>query len=193
MMKKRFLIFALVLLGYHTSFSQCEIIIDAVDEFDSTKVISAQIVSFGYLVPSNFETVDGPLLIEEAKMLFSYTESDSINAFIMTIAVPEFKYQPVESGFNVLFKMSDSTVVEAVYNVPSKGVFDKRINMQVYQHALIIPFELFFRLTEAKIEKIRINYPKQKRTFHLSEEQQQAVLEAIRCVGEASGYYPLRP
>ncbi len=194
MMMKRLLVLALLfVLGYNPSFSQCEIVIDSVDEFDSTRVVSAQVVSFGYLIPSNFETVDGALMIEEAKMLFSYTESDSLNAFIMTIAVPEYKFQTVEKGFNVLLKLSDSTLVESVYNVPDKGFFDKKINMRVYQHAVIIPFELFFRLTEAKIEKMRIVYPNQKRTFHLSKEQQEAILEAIRCVGEAVGYYPLRP
>jgi hypothetical protein len=193
-MMKKFLVFVfLAFLGLQTTFAQCDIVIDAVDEFDSTKVVSAQIVSFGYMIPSNYETVDGPLLIEEAKMLFSYTESDSLNAFIMTIAVPEFSYQKVETGFNVLLKLSDSTLVESVYNVPDKGFFDKKINMRVYQHALIIPFELFYRLTEAKIEKMRIIYPKKKRTFHLSEEQQEAILEAIKCVGEASGYYPIKP
>jgi len=117
-MKKLLVFILLFVLGYHPSFAQCDIVIDAVDEFDSTKVVSAQVVSFGYMIPSNFETVDGPLLIEEAKMLFSYAESDSINAFIMTIAVPEFNYQKVETGFNVMLKLSDSTVVETVYNVP---------------------------------------------------------------------------
>lgn len=193
MMKRLLILTLLFVLGYNPSFSQCDIAIDAVDEFDSTKVVSAQIVSFGYLIPSNFETADGPLLIEEAKMLFSYTESDSINAFIMTIAVPEYTYQKVETGFNVMLKLSDSTVVETIYNVPDKGFFDKRINMRVYQHALIIPFELFYRLTDAKIEAMRITYPKKKRTFQISAEQQEAILEAIRCVGEASGYYPIRP
>ena len=192
-MKKILISAALFVAGVFPAFSQCDIIIDEVDEFDSTRVVSAQVVSFGYLIPSNFETVDGPLLIEQAKMLFTYTESDSINAFVMTIAVPEYDFQPVEKGFNVLLKLSDSTLVESVYNVPDKGFFDKRINMRVYQHACIIPFELFFRLTEARIEKMRIVYPKQKKTFHLSEEQQEAIRDAIRCVGERIGYYPIRP
>lgn len=190
MMKKLLFILILSLIGLNTGMAQCEIAIDSVDEFDSTRVVSSQLVSFGYMIPSNYETADGPLLIEEAKMLFSYTEDDSLNAFIMTIAVPEFKFQTVEKGFNVLFKLSDSTVVEAIYNVPDKGFFDKRINMRVYQHACIIPFDMFFRLTEAKIEKMRIVYPKQKRTFHLSAEQQDAIRDAIRCVGREIGYYP---
>ena len=188
-MKKLFFLFFGFFLVLNQAAAQCEIAIDEVDEFDSTRVVTAPLVSFGYLIPSQYETSEGSLMVAEAQMLFSYSEKDSIKSFFMTIAIPEFKFQAIETGFNVLIKLSSGEVI-SLYNVMEKGFFDKRINMRVYQHTCIIPFDLYFELTEATIEKVRIIYPKQKRTLLLSEQQQKAIQDAMRCVGNAIGYYP---
>ena len=188
-MKKLFFLFSFLFLLTNQAIAQCEIAINEIDEFDSTRIVSAPLVSFGYMIPSEYETIDGALLVEEAQMLFSYSEKDSIRSFFMTIAVPEFKFQPVKTGFNVLIKLSDGQVL-SLYNNMEKGFFDKRINMRVYQHTCVIPFDLYFQLTDLTIEKVRIIYPNQKRTLVLSEEQQLAIRAAMRCVGDAIGYYP---
>jgi len=188
-MKKFFFLFSFLLLFASQATAQCDIALNEIDEFDSTRVVSAPLVSFGYMIPSEYETEEGSRLVEEAKMLFSFSEGDSISAFFMTLAIPEFKLQPIETGFNVFMKLSDGEVVR-LYNVPDKGFFDKRINMRVYQHTCVIPFELYYRLTDVMIEKVRINYPNQKRTIIVSKRQQEAIRDAIRCVGRWTGYYP---
>lgn len=169
----------------------CTIGFDTVDEFDSTRVVGAELVNLGYLIPSKFETVDGPKLIEEAKALFMYTESDSIDGFFLTFAAAEYEFEKADKGFNVLIKLANGDV-EALYNIPDKGAFDKTTNMRVYQHTCAIPFEIYFKIATYPIEKIRISYQRYNKVIDVTAQQQQQLLKAIQCVGQQVDYFPLR-
>lgn len=181
----------LILLSVDLS-AQCEVAFDEIDEFDSLRTVASNPVALGYMIPSLYETVDGPKLIEEGKAIVMYSENDTINSFFLTLAIPEYSYQPIESGFNVLMKLSDGEVI-SFYNVPDRGTFDNTTNMRLYQHTCIVPLDMFYRLTFSTIEAIRIQYKKIKRTFKLSEEQQLAIREAVQCVGRQVDLYPVKP
>ena len=185
--------FFLLLLILSTNLSaQCELAIDEIDEFDSLRIVASHPVSFGYLIPSLFETMDGPSMIEEGKAIMMYSQNDSVNSFFLTLAIPEYSLQPIKSGYNVLMKLSDGEVI-TFYNVPDNGTFDKTTNMRLYQHTCVIPLDMYYRLTFSTIEMIRIEYKKAKRTFKLSEEQQLAIREAFQCVGQEVELYPIKP
>lgn len=182
-----------VLLLFSTGLSaQCELAFDEIDEFDSLRTVASQTVAFGYMIPSLYETIDGPSLIEEGKAVVMYSENDSINSFFLTLAIPEYTYQPIQAGFNVLMKLSDGEVIP-FYNVPDRGTFDKETNMRIYQHTCVVPLDMYYRLTFSTIEAIRIEYQKIKRTFKLTEEQQLAIREAVQCVGQRVELYPIKP
>ena len=172
--------------------AQCEIAFDEIDEFDSLRTVASQPVAFGLMVPSLFETIDGPTLIEEGKAFVMYSENDSINSFFLNLAVPEYSYRSIKPGFNVLMKLSDGEVI-SFYDVPDRGTFDKTTNMRLYQHVCVIPLDMFYRLTFSTIEAIRIQYKDHKRTFKLSEEQQAAIRDAMQCVGKTVDLYPVKP
>lgn len=185
-----FLLFGCV-LGTSPLNGQCEYPIDTVDVFDSTRLIAFHPITIGYLVPSQMETDDGPLMIEEAKMAFTFTQNDSLDAFFFSLLVAERGYNPIGNGFNVLFKLNNDQIVP-LYNVPDRGSFDKRTNMRIYQHMLLIPHDVFYNLTHHTIELIRINYRNRKRTIELTPEQQEALRDAIRCIGEAVELFPIK-
>jgi len=172
--------------------AQCKVAFDEIDEFDSLRTVASDPVSFGFMIPSLFETIDGPKLIEEGKAIVIYSENDSINSFFLTLAIPEYTYQPIKAGVNVLLKLSDGEVI-SFYNVPDRSFFDKTTNMRLYQHTCIVPLDMYYRLTFSTIESIRIQYEKIKRTFKLSEEQQLAIREAVQCVGKQVELYPVKP
>lgn len=185
--------FWLVLLLLSVDLSaQYEVAFDEVDEFDSLRTVASNSIAFGYMIPSLYETVNGPKLIEEGKAIVMYSENDSINSFFLTLAIPEYTYEPIEAGFNVLMKLSDGEVI-SFYNVPDRGTFDESTNMRHYQHTVVVPLDMFYRLTFSTIEAIRIEYKKQKRTFKLTEEQQLAIREAMQCVGRQVALYPVKP
>lgn len=169
----------------------CSLAFDSIDEFDSTRVVGAELVNLGYIIPSKFETVDGPKMVEEAKALFMYTQSDSIDGFFLTLATTEYEFEKAEKGFTVLVKLSNGDV-EALYNVPDKGTFDKSTNMRVYQHTCAVPFEIYFKIATHRIEKIRISYKKRNKVLDVSSRQQKELLKAIQCVGRKVGYFPIR-
>lgn len=191
-MIKHFFWPVLLLLFVGDLSAQCEIAFDEIDEFDSLRTVASQSVAFGYMIPSLYETVDGPTLIEEGKAFVMYSENDSINSFFLTLAIPEYTYQPIEAGFNVLMKLSDGEVI-SFYNVPDRGTFDNTTNMRHYQHTVVVPLDMYYRLTFSTIEAIRIQYKNIKRTFKLSEKQQTALRKAMQCVGEQVGLYPVKP
>lgn len=172
--------------------SQCEDIFDKIDEFDSTRVVMAQTVNIGYMIPSMFETENGAKMIEQAKLLFTYTEGDSINSFFMTLATAEYSYLSIENGDNVLIKLSDDEVIP-LFTVSDRGEFDRTTNMRVYLHTCLIPLDLFYRLTHVYIEKIRINYKGKDSTIEILPKQQEAIRNAVRCVGKASNLFPIKP
>ncbi len=174
--------------------AQCKFALDEVDPFDSTRLVMSRPLSIGNLIPSRFETVDGPKIIDEAKLAFSHSESDqdSINSFFLTIVAPEYEFQPIEAGKNVLLAFADSTVI-ALQNFPDRGTFNTDTNMRMYQHTCIVPLDVFYRLSFSEVIMIRIRYDHRKRTIPLSKAQQKALKEAVICVGEAVGFVPSKP
>lgn len=172
--------------------AQCEIVLNEFDAFDSVRTVAAAHVNMGLMIPSLFETVDGPKIIEQGKAMFMYSEKDSISSFFMLFAISEYGYHPIDSGQNVMIKLSDGEVI-ALHNFPDDGQFDKSTNMRVYSHACVVPLDLFYRLTDTHIEQIRINYKKKKQTIKLSKEQQEAIRAAVECVGTEVGVYPVKP
>jgi hypothetical protein len=171
---------------------QCKLSTDVVDEFDSTRLVTSQAITVGYLIPSRVETASGPKMVEEAKLMFTFTQNDSIDVFFITLAALEREYLPIEKGYNVLLLLSSKEVVP-LYNVPDRGQFDAKSNMRVYQHTCIVPLDLFYNLTHHDIDKIRIEYRGSKHTISLLPEQQEAVRRAVRCVGEAVNLFPVKP
>ncbi|MCB0549396.1 MAG: hypothetical protein KDD19_17605 [Phaeodactylibacter sp.] len=174
--------------------AQCKYAIDEVDPFDSTRLVMSQPLSVGNYIPSLFETTKGPKIIDEAKMVFSHSESDqdSINSFFLTIVAPEYNYHPIEAGKNVLLAFADSTVI-ALQNFPDRGTFNSDTNMRMYQHTCIVPLDIFYRMTYSEVVAIRIRYDNKKRTILLSKAQQKALKAAVQCVGEAVGFMPNKP
>lgn len=173
-------------------YGQCELIHNQVDEFDSTRTVASKPVNIGYIIPSNFETGDGPSMIEEAKLMFSYSENDSIHAFFLIIGVQEREYLRIDNDFNVLIMLEDDQIIELM-NFSDQGVFDPKTNMRLYQHTCSVPLDLFYALTHLKLAKIRINYRTYKHTLELSGRQQEAFRAAVRCVGEALDMIQIRP
>ncbi len=171
---------------------QCEYPIDSVDVFDSTRLVAFKPITIGFLIPSQMETEDGPLMIEEAKMMFTFTQNDSLDAFFLSLLVAERGYNPIGNGFNVFFKLNNGQIV-GLYNVPDRGTFDERTNMRIYQHMLLVPHDVFYNLTHHTIELIRINYQNMKKTIEVHPTQQEKLREAIRCIGEAVGLFPIKP
>ena len=174
--------------------AQCKFAADEIDPFDSTRLVMSRPMSVGNYIPSRFETAKGPKIIDEAKVVFSHSESDqdSINSFFLTIVAPEYEYQPIESGKNVLLAFADSTVI-ALQNFPDRGTFNTDTNMRMYQHTCIVPLDVFYRMTYSEVIMIRIRYDSKKRTIPLSKEQQKALKLAVQCVGDAVGFMPNKP
>lgn len=191
-MRKAWLLPLLFLLLAEWANAQCKPSIDEVDPFDSVRTVAGKTVNIGKLVPSKFETIDGPKLIEEAKLMFVHSEKDSIRAFFLVLAIQEWEYQKVDNDFNVLIRLDDGQIIELM-NFSDQGTFDPATNMRLYQHTCLVPMDLFFALTHFKIEKIRINYRESKRTLDLNEAQQEAFRKSVRCVGAAIGMVPTLP
>ena len=186
--------FALWICLLPTSYAgaQCKVALDEIDPFDSLRTVVSQSVTIGNQVPSKFETADGPKLIEEAKVLFTYTEKDSIRSFFLVLGIQEWEYHRIDSEYNVLLMLDDGQVVELM-NFSDQGVFDPQTNMRLYQHTCLIPIDLFYALTHFKVQKIRINYRTEKRTVDIQPAQQNALRNAVRCVGERIGMSPVKP
>ena len=177
---------------WNTAQGQCKVAIETVDEFDSTRLVVAQPINVGYMIPSNHRTADGMLMVEEAKLLFSFTENDTMGAFFLTIAAAERDYFSIDKGYNVYLMMADSTLLELM-DYPDKGVLDEKTLMRIYTHTCVAPVDFFYHLAEVYIDRIRITYKEHKRTIRLLPEQQEAIRSAIRCVGEKLFFYPFRP
>jgi hypothetical protein len=180
------------LLWVNAAFGQCKVAIETIDEFDSTRLVVAQPVNVGYMIPSNHRNADGMLMVEEAKLLFSFTENDTMGAFFLTIAAAERDFFSIEKGYNVYLMMADSTLLELM-DYPDKGVFDDNTLMRIYTHTCVAPVDFFYLMADVYIDRIRITYKEHKRTIRLLPEQQEAVRSAIRCVGEKLQFYPFRP
>ncbi len=169
-----------------------DIAFDEVDPFDSIRTVASQTVALGYLIPSRFETVDGPKIIEEAEAILIYTENDSISGFFFNLVMPEYKLQPISAGINVKLLLDDESVI-GFYNFPDEGEFDRTINMRLYQHTCAIPLDYYYKLAYHKVAQIRVEYERQNRTLILNTKQQEALRTAIQCVGWQIGLYPINP
>lgn len=178
----------------HALQAQCEFAADTIDPFDSTRLIISKPMPIGLLIPSLYETVDGPKIIEEAEIAFSFMEGDvdSINSFFLTIAAPEYDFQKIEAGRNVIIAFEDTSAVQLL-NYPDRGVFSKETNMRIYQHTCIVPIDVLYRMAAYDVLGIRIRYEGQKRTIMLNEDQQKALRQAVICASEAAGFSPLNP
>jgi hypothetical protein len=220
-MKQVYLIFFFMAFKTATGWAQCDISTDVVDEFDSIQTVISKPINVGYTIPSNFQTAEGYKMIEEGKILFTYTQSDSINGFFLVLGLAEREFYNFEEGYNVLVKLKDPSkqggsklnrqdaVIKAAldsvkekspeddiigfYTIPDRGNFDKQTNMRIYTLTCVIPIELVFSLTYYRIEKIRVNYKGYKHTIVLSNAQQDAIAKAVKCVGEAAKLFPVKP
>jgi hypothetical protein len=172
--------------------AKCDLAFDEVDPFDSLRTVGTKPIALGLMQPSLFEESDGPRLVEEAKALVMFSQNDSINSFFLTLFVPEYGFHKVETGFTVLAMLEDEEII-GFYNVPDEGVFDKEINMRVYQHTAVVSLDNFNRLVSRRIQVLRIEYKDHRRTIMLTEEQQKKLQKALICVGRAVGLYPLKP
>lgn len=170
----------------------CPIAFDEVDPFDSLRTIATETVALGYLIPSKYETVDGPKIIEEAEAILIYSENDSISGFFFNLVMPEYKLQPIPAGINVKLLLDDDSVI-GFYNFPDEGEFDRTINMRVYQHTCAVPLDYYYKLAYHKVTQIRVEYERQNRTLKLNKKQQEALRTAIQCIGRHIGLYPINP
>lgn len=183
---KQLLILFLLLSAFTFNLSaQCDIAIDKFDDFDSTRLIAAQPMNIGYMIASGnvTEDLEGKEYVEEAKIVFSYSDEKEIRAFFLSIAVAERKFHMIDEGFNVMLKFKNEQIY-TLFNAPEKGEFNRDILMWNYLHTSVIPLEVFHMLKEGHLEKIRINYKNYKKTIELEESQQKALQEAVLCVAE---------
>lgn len=195
MLRRWLLIFTVIAGPNALVFGQCEYAFREIDEFDGTLTVATHPVNVGYMIPSNFETSEGVKIIEEGKLMFSFTEEahkdTGIISFFITLAVQEYEFHPIESGENVLIALSDSTVI-GLYNLPSSQ-FDRTTNMRLYTHTCVLPIDVFYKLVYNEIIKIRIYYRTQKKDIEVLPDQQAELKEMLRCVGRGAGVYPLKP
>lgn len=195
-----FLLFLMGSLGTVLSAqsTDCKIVLDEVDPFDSLRTIAAEAVPLGNLMPSRYEEVDGLKFIREGKALFHFSESDSFSLFFLTVALPEYDFHEVENGYNIklILERQDSIISDTIIGfatVPDEGTFDRSTNMRIYQHTGLVPADGFYTLAAYRVKMLRVEYPRHQRTIELTAKQSDALREAVRCVGERLGLYPLSP
>lgn len=191
-MKRLLLMTFLWLTTLAAAHAQCKVAVETIDEFDSTRLVVSQPVNIGNMIPSNHRNADGMLMVEEAKLLFSFTENDTLGAFFFTIAAAEREYYATEEGYNVYLIMADGTLL-GMMNYPDKGTMDDKTLMRIYTHTCVAPVQYFFIMADTYIDRIRILYKGHKRTIKLTPEQREEARKAIRCVGEKLYFYPIKP
>ena len=180
----RYLLAFVLLMGWvGAAKAQCEIALDTLDEFDSTRLIAAKPVTLGFLVPTGAlaEDLEGEIYTEEAKAIFSYANEKNIRSFFLTIGVVEHKFHMIENDYTVYLKFASGPIVK-IYNEPDEPEFDRDLVMWKMVHTCVIPIDIFHMMKNDKVEKIRIVYNDYKSTIVLSEEQQQALQDAVHCV-----------
>lgn len=192
-MRIRILLSGLILLGALSGMGQCTYLINELDPFDSTQIVSVDPINIGYVIPSAYVEDDGNIrMVEEAKLMFSYTENDSISSFFLTIGALERDFYQIKGEREVVLLLNNGHVIPLM-NIPDRGEFNEPTNMRLYNHVCVVPLDVFYSLTYHSIDKIRINYKGYKRTLALTPEQKLAVQDAIRCVGQAAELYPIKP
>lgn len=193
-MKQISILLVLIVGLFSKSIGQCDsLLIEDIDDFDSTLLVTSLPISIGYLIPSQFETMEGFKLVEEAKLLISFTENDSIDAFFLTLAVQEREYVKIKSDKNVLIQLSNDQII-GLLNVADKGVFDRSTNMRRYQHTCVVPYDQLFNLSFHTIQQIRIMYDGgYYHDIKLTLEQQEIVKESIKCLSERMNVLKVKP
>lgn len=180
----RYLLTLALLIGSLTNMpAQCEIAIDTLDEFDSTRLIAAKPVVLGFLVPTGAlaEDLEGEIYAEEAKAIFSYANEKNIRSFFLTIGVVEHKFHMIDDGYTVYLKFASGPIIK-LYNTTDEPEFDRNLVMWKMMHTCVIPLDIFHLMKLDKVEKIRIVYNDYKSTIVLSAEQQVALQNAVLCV-----------
>jgi hypothetical protein len=191
--RNRFLLFTLFLLPCFKLSGQCTSVKIETDAFDSTRVVYDKPINIGGLVTSNFEVEEGNKMVEEAKLLVTYAENDSIESFFLTLALMEWEYQVLEAGENVMLLLENGSIVK-LNTVEDRGTLDKKTNMRRDEAVCVLPIDLYYALAHFKTDKIRLQYKSGiKRTVSLFSEQQKKFQQTIRCVGEAAGVMPVKP
>lgn len=193
-MRRMFYLLILGIVFQYNAIGQCDsLVIDIVDEFDSTRLISSQTVNIGYMVPSKFETIDGFKLVEEGKVMITFTQNDTLNAFFMTLAVQEREFQKISSAKNVFLALTNDSIV-GLLNFPDKGVFDRTTNMRRFQHYCVVPYDQLFNLSYNGIKKIRIQYDGgYKHDIVIIPKQQELIKEQILCIAKRLNMLPIKP
>ncbi len=165
--------------------AQCKIALDTIDEFDSTRLIASAPISIGFLVPTGAlaEDLEGEIYAEEAKVIFSYANEKNIRSFFLTLGVLEHKFHMIQNDYTVYLKFAGGPIIK-VYNEPDDPEFDRDLIMWRYIHTCVIPLDIFHLMRMMPVEKIRIVYDDYKSTIVLSEQQQQALQQAVLCVAE---------
>ncbi len=173
---------------------QCDSVYMETDPFDSSFIATVPHFNVGYMVPSNFQTIDGYKMVEEGKIQFSYASLDSVGGIYMSLFLAERNFLTIQEGMgNVMFLLESGKVV-SLYNIPDKGEFDKSTNMRVYHHTVLIPLDLFYLMTIDPVDKIRVYYDKgAKRTIEITPLQQKPFDEALQCLGNAVGLFKKKP
>lgn len=184
----------LLLAIVHRSSAQCDSIYQETDPFDSTLVIATPPINIGYLVPSNFQTLEGFKLVEDGKIHLAYASNDSIGSLFLTVAMAERNFQTISSGKTRVMILTDSNRVEALLNVPDRGTFDANTNMRVYQHTCVLPLDIFYLLAADPIQQIRVYYDGgYKHTITLTPRQKEELVQLVKCLGLAAGIFPKTP
>lgn len=192
-MRKLFLLLVGSIFVLKALSAQCDFAVNEVDPFDSTHLVALQPISVGYKIPSQYTGDDGNLtMIDQGKVLITYTENDSISGFFFTLALVERGYYSTKDGVQIGLLLSDDRVFW-LPNFPDQGEFDSNTNMRIYQHTCVLPMDVYYALTFHKVKMIRVMYPGFKKTLEILPEQQDDIREALRCVGEAVGLYPVKP
>lgn len=165
----------------------CAIASDSIDPFDSLRTVVSDQLGLGYKMISQFETIDGPRLIDEAKASVLHTELDSLSVLFLQLELPEYAPHQTENDYNVKLKMSSDTII-GFYTVSDRGNFSRQTNMRHYQHMALVPTDLYYMLTYELVDLLRIEYHSgHRRTIALTPEQQLKLREHFRCVGERVG------
>ena len=174
--------------------AQCKYEFNEVDLFDSTHLVVMPPVNVGFIIPSNFETVDGLKLVEEGKVVMAYSQDDKskLVSFFMIFGLLEREFLKIDAGENIMIAFADSTVI-GLYNNPDKGEFDRNTNMRIYQHTALLPLDTYYKCVQSEIIGIRVRYLDKKRDIVISPEQSEKLRKYFQCLGEAVGIYPLDP
>ncbi len=166
--------------------------VDQIDEFDGTRTVITESIPVGYLIASNFETVEGYKMIDEGQVMFTFTQNDTLDAFFLVLGLQEYTYRSIQSGFNFLILLENGEVIELV-NFPDRGVFSRDTNMRLYMHTAALPLDIFYKLIFNKILKIRVVYEGFPHTLTLLPEQQKALKQQLLCLGNHLDLLPVKP